>query len=404
MKVTMTARLRLLTTPEQFQALYQTHVAYRDALRAVSYYAYAHGKLRNQQRLQCECDDDICLRSGLPMLLVYHVLWRGGVACKGVWAQARKNAGPGRAGWTRKCSRGPGRAPSSVSPGQTFNDHRDFSPREGQRVSILASSGRVILPYTGYDKHVALLAREARLWYNSSRKPYYLLIFPRVKAADPLPQIRQRVSGGHEPAFSGACGLRGPQHIFLCWLSDAGQDQALCATEDTVAEARHVRSNPGTGDTRGAGETVETQAHPYAQSAHRGAAPTPPSWPGKPDSYRRAHHRPVWPAGNRAAAMGHRTCLYRGPCRLARPAGVPARRTTPAKGCLSHARTAGIGCLPIWPVQETSQCVCYAPSKAGCVRASCQYAQGTFPGHVGTKSHSGTPACAGLPSCGSVQT
>lgn len=374
MKVTMTARLRLLTTPEQFQALYQTHIAYRDALYAVS--CSAHAQLRNQQRLQCECDDDIRLRSGFPTLLAYHVLWQGGGVCKGVWAQARKSAGSGRAGWTRKCSRGPGRAPYSVSPRQTSNNHRDSSPKEGQRVSILASSVRVILPSIGYDKHVALLAREARPWYDSSRKPYYLLIFPRVGVADPRPQMRQRVSEEREPAFSGACGLRGPQHIFLCWLPDVGQGQVVCATEETVAGERHSRSDLGIGDARGARETVETQAHPYAQSAHCGSAPTPPYWPGQPDSSRREHHRLVRPAGNQEVAMD----LHRGLCRLARPADVPRMRIRlRARGCMSRARTAGIGCLPISSAQETSQCVCCASSKTGCVRASCQYAQGTSP-------------------------
>jgi putative transposase len=49
MKRVLTAKLKLLTTPEQFQALRQTQLAYRDALNYVSQYSFAHGKKSNQQ-------------------------------------------------------------------------------------------------------------------------------------------------------------------------------------------------------------------------------------------------------------------------------------------------------------------------------------------------------------------
>jgi len=48
MKQTMTAKLRLHPTPEQFQALRQTQLAYRDALNHISCYSFAHGKKSNQ--------------------------------------------------------------------------------------------------------------------------------------------------------------------------------------------------------------------------------------------------------------------------------------------------------------------------------------------------------------------
>ena len=44
MKQIITAKLKLLTTLDQFQALRQTQLAYRDALNAVSHYAFEHGK------------------------------------------------------------------------------------------------------------------------------------------------------------------------------------------------------------------------------------------------------------------------------------------------------------------------------------------------------------------------
>src|SRR5262245_48680388 len=52
MECSSTAKLQLHTTPEQFRALRQTPLAYRDALNAVSRYACAHGKLSHTVALQ----------------------------------------------------------------------------------------------------------------------------------------------------------------------------------------------------------------------------------------------------------------------------------------------------------------------------------------------------------------
>ena len=52
MKQVLTAKLKLLTNPEQFHAMRATQLAYRDALNAVSRYAFAHGKMSNQVALQ----------------------------------------------------------------------------------------------------------------------------------------------------------------------------------------------------------------------------------------------------------------------------------------------------------------------------------------------------------------
>src|SRR2546426_12070671 len=52
MKQVVTAKLKLHPTPEQFQALRQTQLAYRDALKATSQYAFEHGKMSNQHALE----------------------------------------------------------------------------------------------------------------------------------------------------------------------------------------------------------------------------------------------------------------------------------------------------------------------------------------------------------------
>jgi predicted transposase len=73
MKVTLTAKLKLQTSPEQFQALRKTQLAYRDALNAVSQYAFAHGKISNQRTLQRQMYDEIRLLYQLPAQMACNV-------------------------------------------------------------------------------------------------------------------------------------------------------------------------------------------------------------------------------------------------------------------------------------------------------------------------------------------
>ena len=178
MKVTMTAKLKLLTTPEQFQTLRRTQLAYREALNYVSRYAFAHGKKSNQQWLQRECYDEIRVRFGLPAQMACNVPRQVGATYKGLWTKARKNAEQRKAGLTKKRYKGLDEAPHYVSPTLTYNYHRDFSLKEEQHVSILTLGGRVIVPYTGYDRHVALIAHgaqigAAKLWYDKPKKRFY---------------------------------------------------------------------------------------------------------------------------------------------------------------------------------------------------------------------------------------
>ena len=200
MKVTMTAKLKLLTTPEQFQALRRTQLAYREALNYVSRYAFAHGKKSNQQWLQRECYDEIRVRFGLPAQMACNVPRQVGATYKGLWTKARKNAEQRKAGLTKKRYKGLDEAPHYVSPTLTYNYHRDFSLKEEQHVSILTLGGRVIVPYTGYDRHVALIAHgakigAAKLWYDKPKKRFYLLISLEVEVADPTPETHQRIVG-----------------------------------------------------------------------------------------------------------------------------------------------------------------------------------------------------------------
>src|SRR5207248_3535957 len=150
MKHMFTAKLKLQTNPEQFQALRQTQLAYRDALNAVSRYAYEHGKMSNQQALQRACYDEIRTVYHLPAQMACNVPRQVGATYKTLWTKVKQNAAARQAGRTKKRYKGLDKPPTYVSPTLTYNYQRDYSFKTEHRVSLLALDGRVVLSYTGY--------------------------------------------------------------------------------------------------------------------------------------------------------------------------------------------------------------------------------------------------------------
>jgi len=200
MKQLITAKLKLHTTDSQFQALRRTQLAYRDGLNYVSRYAFTHGKMSSGRALQRDCYDEIRLVYRLPAQMACNVPRQVGATYKALWTKIKQNAAHRKAGITKKRYKGLDKPPKYVSPTLTYNYHRDYSLKEGQQVSILTLEGRVIVPYTGYHKHVALLERgatigAAKLWYDKPRKQFYLLVSLEIEVADPTPENHQEVVG-----------------------------------------------------------------------------------------------------------------------------------------------------------------------------------------------------------------
>src|SRR5438093_354960 len=170
MKTTLCAKLKLQTTSEQFQALRQTQLAYREALNFVSQYAFEHGKMSNKVKLQKGTYDEIRRRFKLPAQMACSVPRQVGATYKGLWTKVKKNAEDRKSGRTKKRYKGLDEAPKYVSPTLTYQLGHDYSFKKDQHVSILSLDGRVIVPYTGYDKHIALIEHgatigAAHLWY-----------------------------------------------------------------------------------------------------------------------------------------------------------------------------------------------------------------------------------------------
>ncbi|HEU5369836.1 MAG TPA: transposase [Ktedonobacterales bacterium] len=200
MKQQLTAKLKLTITPDEFRVLRQTQLAYRDALNFVSQYAFAHGKTSNALRLQKETYYDVRSQFGIPAQMACNIPRQVGATYKALWTKARKNAEAQRLGYTKKRFKGLSDAPRYISPTLTYSYGRDYSLKDGQRVSILTSIGRLILPYQGYAKHVALLQAGAaigagKLWYDRSKKRFYLLIALEVDIPGPTPADQRQIVG-----------------------------------------------------------------------------------------------------------------------------------------------------------------------------------------------------------------
>ncbi len=200
MKATLTAKLKLHTTPDQFQALRQTQLAYRDALNYVSRYAFAHGKMSNKVGLQEGTYAEIRARYQIPAQMACSIPRQVGATYKTLWTKVKQNAAQRKAGVTKKRYKGLDQPPKYVSPTLTYQLGHDYSFKTEQRVSILTLQGRVIVPYTGYDQHVALIHQgahigAAKLWYDKPKQQFYLLVSLEMEVAVPTPERHTSVVG-----------------------------------------------------------------------------------------------------------------------------------------------------------------------------------------------------------------
>jgi putative transposase len=200
MKQTIIAKLKLHTTPEQFTALRATQLAYRDALNYVSRHAYAHGKISNQVRLQKETYAEIRAVYQLPAQMACNVPRQVGATYKTLWKKVTQNAALRKMGKTKKRYKGLDTAPQYRSPTLTYNFKYDYSFKQERQVSVLTLAGRVIVPYTGYHTHTALIQHgatigAAKLWYDKPHKQFYLLVSLEIERADPTAQDHRMVVG-----------------------------------------------------------------------------------------------------------------------------------------------------------------------------------------------------------------
>ena len=121
MKQVITVKLKLHTDAAQFQALRHAQLAYRDALHMVSRYAFAHGKMSNQQALQRACYEQKRTEYGLPAQMACNVPRQVGATYKALWTKVKANTMVRNAGHTRKRYKGLDQPAKYVSPTLTYN-------------------------------------------------------------------------------------------------------------------------------------------------------------------------------------------------------------------------------------------------------------------------------------------
>ena len=92
MKQACVAKLKLQTTPEQFNALRATQLAYRDALNYVSRYAFEHGKMSNKVRLQAGTYREIRARFKIPAQMACSIPRQVGATYQALWTKVKHNA------------------------------------------------------------------------------------------------------------------------------------------------------------------------------------------------------------------------------------------------------------------------------------------------------------------------
>lgn len=200
MQQIITAKLKFITTPEQFAALRTTQLAYRDGLNAVSHYAFKHGKTSSVTTLHKGMYAELRTRYHLPSQLACSVERQVAATCKGLWTKLKKNAEHRRKKITKKRFKGLDKPPKYSSPTVQYTYERDYTFQRNQQVSIGTLNGRVSIPYQGYEKHMALIRQgatigDAKLWYDKTRKTLYLLVSLEIDLPEPTCEHFTKVVG-----------------------------------------------------------------------------------------------------------------------------------------------------------------------------------------------------------------
>ncbi|HEX4202896.1 MAG TPA: transposase, partial [Ktedonobacteraceae bacterium] len=200
MQQIITAKLKLVTTTQQFQALRTTQLAYRDALGAVSCYAFEHRKTSRNTTLYKGMYAELRARYHLPSQLAGRVERQVASTYKGLWTTFKKNAEHRRKKIARKRFKGLDKPPKYSSPTVQYTYERDYTFGRNQQVSVGTLGGRIPIPYQGYNEHMALIRQgasigDAKLWYDKPKKCFYVLVSLEIDVLEPTGEQLSEVVG-----------------------------------------------------------------------------------------------------------------------------------------------------------------------------------------------------------------
>ncbi|ACK73701.1 transposase, family IS1341 [Gloeothece citriformis PCC 7424] len=196
----LSIKLKLNLNQEQKESLRQVSLAYRDALNYTSQIAFENGKSSNGTKLQKLVYYKIRERFKLPAQMACNVPRQVSASYKGLWTKFRQNKQAREKGITKKRYKGLDKTPKFASRTCTLNYLRDYSFKNGHKVSIVTLSGRIVVSYSGYNKHIDWIKDKgkigaAKIFYNRTNKTYYLLVSVEIELPDINPENVSRVYG-----------------------------------------------------------------------------------------------------------------------------------------------------------------------------------------------------------------
>lgn len=199
-KLTITAKLKLRHTPEQKTALDAVTLAYRDALNFASEVAHRENNLSQAAKLQKLVYEDLREKFDLPSQMACNAPRQVAASYKVQWTKFRQNQIAREQGYTKRRYKGLDNPYRFVSRTLIYNFGRDYSWKKDGQVSVQTLDGRQVMAYDGYQKHLDYIAQgcevgAAKLYYQRSKKQYYLLVSLEVELANPQPSDHKRVVG-----------------------------------------------------------------------------------------------------------------------------------------------------------------------------------------------------------------
>jgi len=200
MRQVISVKLKLLHTPAQKSALDAVSLAFRDGLNLTSTLAFEHGKTSSPKTLQSLAYRRLRNEHHLPSQLASSCQKQVAATYQGLWTKVKKNALAVKLGHTTRRYNGLDAPPKYVSRTLEYQINRDYSWKKNQVVSVLSLEGRLLIPYQGYSKHLELInigmhTGAAKLYYQKSKKQYYLLVSLTLDLPDPVPTDHPNIVG-----------------------------------------------------------------------------------------------------------------------------------------------------------------------------------------------------------------
>jgi putative transposase len=200
MRITISAKLKLRHTPEQKLVLDAVTFAYRDGLNFASQVAFDLEKTSSAPKIHKETYGVLRERFGLGAQLACTVERQVAATYKTQWTKAKQNQKSREGGYTKRRYKGLDNPMKFVSRTLEYQYQRDYSWKKEGKVSIGTLEGRMVLEFDGYQKHLDYIAQgaetgAAKLYYQKSKKQYYLIVALHIEVPDPQPKDHPSIVG-----------------------------------------------------------------------------------------------------------------------------------------------------------------------------------------------------------------